>query len=1274
MTLLTRTLPGTPAYGLESLKTGMPVEVPMHSAQKRVFPQDDPTRDNSTVAQHSQAAQARHQRASQASRQRIEQLHPSPLARERTHYRNVLRATHDALPRVREEAKKWAEEMLFKLTGRTVDADTVFLNRFQLAQSANTVTGWEHPDEPAVSQALPDALLSNFNEHDWLPGVLDQEAGLYTAGRGQSAKGGYGAHNQFPLAPSALMHESWKTDFQARMTQRLDSFWREHADDYRTSLKGEFVYQARKQLQAYERASPAERRQMPAEQRFTRDDYRLVMGAASNLPLDENQALSVGQLQASAPVSSGLLVHALDLNGFVANDIVRFTAADDGTYRQLRGRRDGVQILYIPGHQPAFVRFDTLTDMDHWIAEQGRDPAKRQALESHFNLRDRQDNGVGFWSDFKAFFTGDQQSNKGVDTTITYLGTGDWDNIEGAVIDSANVRIRGDVFTAMKEATKKRMSSDADIMIKSNSEVTRDTWLNDLTAAAGLAAKFAVIGEPLVIGVAAATGVAETALGTEKAISGDTQAERTQGSAAALDGALDTLFSVAGGTAPEPALERPATIAVRREFFADGKQAQVIDHPLRTGAYTLPRANGYDLVDGDRVYRYLNSEPGTLTDLESAEHTKPLQGFEAVCPAPITGGRAKRGANDECFVKLIADLPKAEAPLQALEHVRLFPSRSGLLRRERTVVYEKRLHKVVETDTGPQLVAVPNGERITYKTQVSGKIIDDPGFGFYSGDNAGALTKDTRVIKLNSISKASADQRQVRGVVVSSGGQQYLVVEADTAEFYYAPLNKTQTGDITFKKCGPFQMNLAQGYRQFLSANHSVQALDAEFIALPPLKKVYKQLKRSGFHKADIDELKRLCKGLNKSQKREVAYQLQQSNAIVQPDIALRPHRIAAFETPPDFAHWPAERQNRLYAERAKAQVNNALKATGLGPGNQVRSVNDSARADAAAMTLGWLRRTANLRAPNAGDLIMKTGAGNCGEMALLARQIINKSGGRAVEWHASDAHSFTVVGGPAGPVKPTVDFSEPAWANAWIIDPWADIACPAADYTAQLKATMTRWDKAGWKIREGIRPDMSPLDPDWMDTLIKQPKRPYPSELQADNPTPVMPRQPLKPADTVYVNMGESTTLNLGNSALSTRSLTSCSAIAVLTDWNGSIYQNRTLMHLTGGNLEMSLNGANAQALLQKLQASLSKGGHVILVGGVDSDSIQGMATTIGQTVQGKQPLRELLRERPGVNVTLASSLGITVNADGTFELIEDTGKGVLPPATVKQIFDRVD
>lgn len=477
-------------------------------------------------------------------------------------YKHLAVEVAETLPNVRAQAKQWAESVIFKLTGKHVDADTLYLNRFNGSQSAPTATGWEHMDEePTVSLRLPDALLKNFSENDWVPGNLDSEAGLYIDGPGKSKTVGYGAHNQFPLAPSALMHTSWKTDFQSVMTQKIDDFWNTHSKDYQTAIKGEFAYQARKQLKTAAARPPAEQALQAPEHRFTREDYRLVMGAVSNLPLDENAPLNVEQLKAEAPEKGAVQAHAFNIRGFVSNDILRFTDANDGR-----------QVLYIPGAEPAFLRFDSMEKLDEWVIDQTKASKKRAALAAHFPLLTRQDHEAStLVHTAKVFmpilwFTNVGDKTDGLDTTLEKLANG---TLDKPTYQGERASIKGDVFAAMTSSSKARMTSDADVMIKSNSEVTRDTWLNDITVAAGLLAKLAPIALP-VAAAAGVTGLAELALGEEKSSSGDTLAEREDGASKAFDGLLNVLFSVGGlkgsarplgipeGELPKP-LETPAT-------------------------------------------------------------------------------------------------------------------------------------------------------------------------------------------------------------------------------------------------------------------------------------------------------------------------------------------------------------------------------------------------------------------------------------------------------------------------------------------------------------------------------------------------------------------------------------------------------------------------------------------------------------------------------------------------------------------------------------------
>jgi len=553
-------------------------------------------------------------------------------------------------------------------------------------------------------------------------------------------------------------------------------------------------------------------------------------------------------------------------------------------------------------------------------------------------------------------------------------------------------------------------------------------------------------------------------------------------------------------TAYGPALEgfiSDTSSAVRRETFSDGTQALVTEKPLAADAYTLPRRHGFDVVNEGKVYRYDTRNPGVLSDLESADHYKPLEGFEATCPAPtVAQDRVRRGVSNTCFskeIEVVTDTSRQE--LQALEHQRLFPSAPGLLRRDQFVIFERRRYKMVDGDMGPQLVPMPQSTPIAYKSQITGSLKHDPNFGFSGAQASGSLASETRVVKLNKISDGCNDKRELRGVVVKAadGKTNYLVVEADTAEFYYTKLSGPPTGELTFNKCTPRDFSLVEGYRNAFSTRQGVTEMpfDANFIALPKLDSAFKELARSGFLKEDIDTLKASCKDFTHEQQREVIYQLQQTKAISKPNIALRPNQVSKLTEPDGFNSWTPERKNEFYAVQAKNSVNRAMKATGLGPANIIRSTADKARADAANMINEWLRRTVPEHAVNRPNLILKAGAGNCGEMALLSKDIIKKSGGRAYEWGASSAHSFTVVGGPSTLPLGTPDFSEAAWRDAWIVDPWADIACPAHLYTQKLSEVMSLWSRENLKIVYGGNP-INPLDAKWMEQLIEKPKAPY--------------------------------------------------------------------------------------------------------------------------------------------------------------------------------------
>ncbi|MFL1481183.1 hypothetical protein [Pseudomonas grimontii] len=156
-------------------------------------------------------------------------------------------------------------------------------------------------------------------------------------------------------------------------------------------------------------------------------------------------------------------------------------------------------------------------------------------------------------------------------------------------------------------------------------------------------------------------------------------------------------------------------------------------------------------------------------------------------------------------------------------------------------------------------------------------------------------------------------------------------------------------------------------------------------------------------------------------------------------------------------------------------------------------------------------------------------------------------------------------------------------------------------------------------------------------------------------------------PTQTVFVDTGRFKTVKDNTSMLSAQYLSSCSALAVLSGWNGSTYKSRTLMHLNGGSLPYGLIDQGVPELLAELKGSLAGGGKVIWVGGVDAQTDFQLALSLKQEKGGLHPLRDLL-ETPGICTVIAGSSGIDIKPDGTFKLAP-VGRGELTERDVQQM-----
>ena len=112
------------------------------------------------------------------------------------------------------------------------------------------------------------------------------------------------------------------------------------------------------------------------------------------------------------------------------------------------------------------------------------------------------------------------------------------------------------------------------------------------------------------------------------------------------------------------------------------------------------------------------------------------------------------------------------------------------------------------------------------------------------------------------------------------------------------------------------------------------------------------------------------------------------------------------------------------------------VKATGIGPSNVAGvGVDELERLSIAESQVMW--QCSRAGQPSYTEVILKTGAGNCDQMAHVANELIRFNGGASRVWGTSPpAHAFVVVGITPPTLGSTLDFSEAGWRGLWICDP----------------------------------------------------------------------------------------------------------------------------------------------------------------------------------------------------------------------------------------------
>ncbi|UZJ59619.1 membrane-targeted effector domain-containing toxin [Pseudomonas sp. KU26590] len=439
-------------------------------------------------------------------------LRATSLSQDRTALIKMSERLVEACPDMREMARSIAREILLRHTGYDTEPDTVYWHCFHTAESSpRSFNGWQHRDAPYQSMTLAQLVMHRFNPHDQdNADTLQMLSGFYTAGPDAEA---FDERNEVMMLPAQVMSDFWAVDFKSRFQEKLKTFWRDFADDFRTLAKANFIASAFEDHHAGW---------------LSEEDLRTVLRAANVEPTDSP---SLQTLQASSPASVDANVWTFDVIGYEASDILRIVTST------------GRQILYTPGEVQAFHAFATPDELHWWLLSQNNRPERRAHFMGHFPLsaHGEADENIGLYHGLDVLYS-------------------TWGSAHPGLINQQSRPVSGDPFALLRDAIRARMFADADLALHSNGDLRKQMWIGYLRSLSQLSGALAAIDWPIAL-AAVGAGIADIGLNIDQAVNGASTAQRKAGVIGAVTAAIDTLFNsaflVGGETLAEGELPQP---------------------------------------------------------------------------------------------------------------------------------------------------------------------------------------------------------------------------------------------------------------------------------------------------------------------------------------------------------------------------------------------------------------------------------------------------------------------------------------------------------------------------------------------------------------------------------------------------------------------------------------------------------------------------------------------------------------------------------------------
>jgi hypothetical protein len=341
----------------------------------------------------------------------------------------------------------------------------------------------------------------------------------------QTGNADYSARTHVQLPAEAFQAFIWQLDFHHHYKASLDRYWAEGLDTYRKAAKISFITACNKQV----------------SEGSLSDAGRRLAWQAAGLERPGPALRANGKPSRKPRICASLL----NVYGYVSTDLLC-----------LQDTVSALTLLYVPGNASPLHEFSDQAQMQDWLAGQCQDPRKREAVQAHFALADRED-GLSY-SGLHTALSGlgcypqpyHLDSNRAGFTTEGIWSPRDYINYKPTTYSPP---LSEDLFLALARRHKQRSYRDADFIVTSNSDVTKAKWRGYLDASINLLAPLALV-VPELTPLFAAAGAAQFGLGLDQAINAKHAQAKAEGVSNAVFGLLNAVPLIHAGVTRAPAL------------------------------------------------------------------------------------------------------------------------------------------------------------------------------------------------------------------------------------------------------------------------------------------------------------------------------------------------------------------------------------------------------------------------------------------------------------------------------------------------------------------------------------------------------------------------------------------------------------------------------------------------------------------------------------------------------------------------------------------------